>query len=430
MKSNKYQAIKFLLFRYLVSSWIAKKTRAQASLGVALPILGVGIGVCAFTVVLSVMGGFVEGLKARLLGLESHIEIVVKEGFGRVPADLELLKKIPTYSSQIKAVSPFQKGDAILQSNSRVVTVTLMGIDAVLAKQSTDFEKFLENDKDLTVLNNPQPILGMVPFTEFPALIVGRDILGLLNVDIGDRITVMSTIPEEGPFGLAPKQFPVVVADSMNTGSPTHDAKLALGSLALVSSFFDSEKQWAGIQVKLKDAFDADAVAQELNVKLARHQLRAKPWTESNKALLRALKLERWGMSIVLMMVILVGCFSITITLVLAVKRKGREMAILRAMGLNRNDLGLLYLLKGFSVGVIGVAAGLSLGFAILQIIQRVRIPMLTSAYSGRPLPVLVDWSSIAFVSVGSIVLTVLAALWPAVEVMRIDVVETLSDRN
>jgi lipoprotein-releasing system permease protein len=134
-------------------------------------------------------------------------------------------------------------------------------------------------------------------------------------------------------------------------------------------------------------------------------------------------------MSFVLYMVILVGCFSITITLVLAVRRKAREMAILRAVGLRRLDLGLLYLLKGGSIGVLGVVLGLSVGLAALQLISHIRLPVLQDAYSGRGLPVLISWQDLAIVSLGSVLLSVAASLWPAVEVMRIDPVETLSDR-
>ncbi|NBW82158.1 ABC transporter permease [bacterium] len=134
-------------------------------------------------------------------------------------------------------------------------------------------------------------------------------------------------------------------------------------------------------------------------------------------------------MSFVLYMVILVGCFSITITLVLAVRRKAREMAILRAIGLRRRDLGLLYLFKGGSIGVIGVALGLSLGLFALQFISKIPLPILQEAYSGRGLPVLVSWQDLVVVSLGSVLLSIVASVWPALEVMKIDPVETLSDR-
>lgn len=424
------KAIGFLLLRYLISSWMTRRTRASAAVGVFLPILGVGVGVCCFTVILSVMGGFVESLKSRLLGLESHIEIVVNEGFGHVQAQQSTLTFIRGLSPEIIDVSPFQKGDAIIQSQNRPATVTLLGVEPSSAKKTTSYDKFLQFEHNLEVLNSDQVALAMVPEAKFPPIILGRELANMMGVDVGDRVTLLSLTPEEGPGGLAPRQFPMVIADVLSTGSPVHDNKLAIVGLKHAQLFYDRDGEWAGLQVKVKNPIDVDKIIPDMNVKLKELGLRAKPWTEANKALLRALKLERLGMSFVLYMVILVGCFSITITLVLAVKRKSREMAILRAQGFQRNSLGILYLTQGLLIGILGVAWGLCLGLLLLLVVQHAPLPLLTSAFNGKPLPVLINWIDILYVCVGSILLAGIAAVWPALEVMRIDVVQTLSDRN
>ncbi|MBX9704577.1 MAG: FtsX-like permease family protein, partial [Silvanigrellaceae bacterium] len=154
------------------------------------------------------------------------------------------------------------------------------------------------------------------------------------------------------------------------------------------------------------------------------------PWTESNKPLLKALKIEHLGMTFVLGMTLLVGCFSITISLLLALRRKAREMAILRSTGLRKKDLGILFILKGFMIGVIGVTLGLSSGLGVLYLVSHVQIPFLTTAYHKETLPVLIQYSQIISVCVGSLILAMLAAVWPAIEVMRLDVVKTLSERK
>jgi lipoprotein-releasing system permease protein len=263
---------------------------------------------------------------------------------------------------------------------------------------------------------------------------LGAELLNTLGLGIGDRVTLVSTIPEEGPFGMAPKQFPVIVGDSLSTGAPIYDAKAVVSSLALAEEFFNLEDEWSGVQLRLKEPLDAEEIALKINEKLfelnskEKIQLKAKPWTESNKALLRALKLERWGMSFVLAMVILVACFSITITLVLSVRRKRREMAVLRALGMRKKDLGVLFLLEGFCIGSIGIAFGVGLGLALLTALQSDKFPLLAKAYAGKGIPVIVDWYAIGTVVVGSLILSIVAALWPALEVMRIDVVDTLKD--
>jgi len=433
-------AIFFLLKRYLLSSWMARRRRLQSTFGVALPIVGIAVGVCAFTVVLSVMGGFVHGLKKRLLGVEPHIEIVVKDGFGRVPASAALLEKIPTFSREIIAVAPFMKSDVILQSSRKPITAVLWGVDPDRADAVMQFSGYMSSaQSQLSELSkdsfsdsddNELGKANQARLGKFPTLFAGDKLLEVLDAEVGDRLTLISTQPDEGLGGFAPTQQPAVVGGSFQTGSLTHDSKVVLARLELVQKFMNAEGEWSGVQVALKEPLDAEQIAAEMNKQLASEGLRAKPWTESNKALLKALRLERWGMSFVLYMIILVGCFSITITLVLAVRRKAREMAILRSLGLRRADLGLLYLCKGGSIGTIGVLLGLLCGLFLLQLISHVPLSILQDAYPGRGLPVLVSWKELLGVSLGSVVLSIVAAVWPAIEVMRIDPVETLSDRG
>lgn len=436
-------AVLFLLKRYLMSSWTSKKRRGQSPVGLALPIVGIAVGVCAFTVILSVMGGFVDGLKKRLLRVEPHIEVIVASGFGRIQADAELLQKIANSSPRIIGVSPFLKTDVILQSKRKPTTAVMIGVAPESAENVMQFSQyFSDTDSSFFQLSQEIAPFDADDFSEsapddpevlkrgtFPAIFAGKKMLDNLSIDSGDRVTLISTQPDEGIGGFAPFQQPAVVAGSFHTGSLTHDSKVVFANLELVQNFLDARGEWSGVQIALDDAMDADRAALEMNTVLTGLGLRAKPWTESNKALMKALKLERWGMSFVLYMVILVGCFSITITLVLAVRRKSREMAILRSIGLRRRDLGLLYLCKGGSVGVVGVLIGLTLGLLLLQFVSTVPLSMFESAYAGNGLPVLISWSDLLTVAFASVILSIVAAVWPAVEVMRIDPVETLSDK-
>ena len=429
-KSLKLSALGFLLRRYLLSSFLTKRTRSQAATGVLLPVVGVAIGVAAFTIVLSVMTGFVANLKNKLLGLESHIEVVQKDAFGYVEPNSNLLttlRNLKGSPTPLIGISPFHKGDVIFQGKGRATTAILWGVDPVGAEQSSNLSRYLAIEKSLKVLSKDA---DSIEGGAFAPVIIGRELANMMNLNIGDRATLVSTTPEDGPGGMAPKQFPVVVADLLATGSPTHDAKLIVGSLTTTDAFYDLEGSWSGLQVKLQEPLLAEETAQFLNTELAKFDLAAKPWTEANKTLLKALRLERWGMTFVLYMVILVGCFSITITLVLAVKRKSREMAILRSFGFERKDLGLLFLLHGLLIGCIGVALGLGVSFGLLWALKSSKFEFLNAAYAAKNVAVVIDWQAVSIVSFGSLLLAMLAAVWPAFEVMKIDVVESLADRG
>jgi lipoprotein-releasing system permease protein len=448
--SLRSRMVAFLLYRFFVSSWLRRRTRSQAAIGVVLPIIGVGVGVASFTIVLSIMGGFVANLKQRLLGIESHVDIVRSGSFGHLPHDASLVKRIRGVPG-VLGVSPFQIGDSILQSASRPVTVTILGVDPLHGEVFKRFESTFARGTALGDLGELQSVAarsgGMVGSrpgertgtngalrgedgAQFPGVVLGEGLARALGVSAGDRVTFVSTLPEEGAFGLAPKQWPAVVMDTFETGSSRYDGKVVLVHIDFANRFFNvTDGAWAGLQVLVEQPEEVDTVSRSLDALVGSMGFRAKPWTESNAALLRALRLERWGMSFVLYMVILVGCFTISITLVLSVRRKAREMAILRAIGFARRELGQVYILQGLLIGAVGVVLGLVVGLAALHLLSTADVPWLTGAYNGKPFPVLVDWTDCGRVVVGSLVLAAIASFWPAWEVMRIDVVETLSDR-
>jgi len=428
--SKKSKAIRFLLYRYLVTPWASRSKRNASSIGVLLPVLGVAIGVFAFTVVLSVMGGFTTDIKSHLLNLQAHIEIISNEKGKMFPESNEFLEKIKSYSNEILSASPYQSGDIILQAGNKALLARLEGIDPTRAEGTLNIQKFLSNGIDLSVLKRKIPAENIANSSLFPTVIIGRDLMMNLGLNIGDSLTLVSTVPDDGPGGIAPTQFPVVIAGTINSGSFAYNQKVVLTSLKIANQFFQTEKKWLGLQLKLKNPLDAESFSKKLNLIIQPEGLRAKPWTESNSALLKTLTLERWGMSFVMMMIILVGCFSISISLLLSIRRKSSEMAILRSMGFEQLDLSKLFLWQGFIIGLSGVIIGLILGSICLYFIHNYQIPFITSSYSSKPLPILINKFDLIFISLGSVLLAMLAAVWPAIEVKNLDIIEILSVRN
>ncbi|KAB8037109.1 FtsX-like permease family protein [Silvanigrella paludirubra] len=428
--SKKSKAIRFLLYRYLVTPWASRSKRNASSIGVLLPVLGVAIGVFAFTVVLSVMGGFTTDIKSHLLNLQAHIEIISKEKGKQIPESSELMDKIKSFSDEILSVSPYQSGDIILQAGNKGVLARLEGIEPELAENTLNIQKFLSNEISLNVLKKKIPADNIINSDLFPTVIIGQDLMLNLGLNIGDSLTLVSTIPDDGPGGIAPTQFPVVIAGTINSGSFAYNQKVVLSSLKIANQFFQTENNWLGLQLKLKNPLEVEAFSKKLDKLINPLGFRAKPWTESNSALLKTLTLERWGMSFVMMMIILVGCFSISISLLLSIRRKSSEMAILRSMGFEQLDLSKLFLWQGFLIGLTGVIIGFILGGICLYFIHNYQIPFITSSYSSKPLPILINKFDLIFISFGSVFLAMLAAVWPAIEVKNLDIIEILSVRN
>ena len=428
---------RFLLRRYLIVPLKPGASRLGATVnsGLLIPMLGVAAGVFSFVVVLSIMSGFVDGLRGRLLALEPHLEIVgLSHGQESLfQSQIKIIEEIEEYNKhahKLKGVIPVIKGEAVVRSAARASTGLLFGIDPERAQKYLNWKKFV-GEGSLLLLKHRGTREGQVPPETFGRAIIGSELAReLLRVDVGERVTLLSPIPEEGPGGLAPTQLPVVIADTISSQHGIVDSKWIVVSLETAQQFLSAPNQWSALYIQMENPLEADAVAAELTPLVERYSLKIRPWTENNKALLRALRLERWGMGFVTFVIILVGCFSITITLVLSVKRKAREMALLRSLGLTRHHLSALFLAQGACVGAIGVGLGLAGAFATLHVLKRVPIPLAAFSYGNKPLPVLMNVTDIILVSLGSLLLASIAAVWPAWEVGRINVVETLGERQ
>ena len=135
-------------------------------------------------------------------------------------------------------------------------------------------------------------------------------------------------------------------------------------------------------------------------------------------------------MSFVTLMIIFVGCFSITISLLISLRRKTRELAILQSLGLTKKDLSLIYLGQGFFIGLTGIILGLVVSSIILYLVSHYSIPYITTSYSNEPLPVILSYTDITVISLGSLILSVVAAILPALEVKNLDITEILSLRS
>ncbi len=403
-----------------------KKYRHGSAVSILIPVLGVAVGVFAFVVVISVMSGFVQNIKLSMLRFEPHIVVSSKIHGEQIPHNPTIESQLKQINSNIISVSPFQKTDVILQAGNKVVIANLQGVDLNQNQQNAKIEKYLNSGTNLTILNQEMPSQNIENSSLFPSVILGIDLMDQLDLRVGDTVTLVSPLFDADPSGLSPTQLPVVVAASLSSGQISFDKKIVLSSIKTANLFLQNSNTILGYNLTMKDPMQAEKIAKIIHLE----NLKATPWTENNRSLLKALELEHYGMIFVLTMIILVGCFSITISLLLSIRRKSKEMAILRSLGFKQFDLAKLYLWQGFIIGFIGVIIGLVVGFITLYFIHHYRIPFITSSYSSEPLPILVSFQDISIVIFGSLILSMIAAVWPAYEVKNLDVVEILSIRN
>jgi lipoprotein-releasing system permease protein len=333
---------KFIGSRYLLVGRTASTTRLIS----AIAILAIALGVSVLLTIASIMNGFEEELRSRILGLSSHVQI---DASGLTLEEAEILRLNIKRLASVESVAPYIEEDLILQSGSVTQLVRARGVDAKMEMQVTDLEQNLVSTQPLT--NRSYRVF------------LGKEIASTLGVSLGSRVTAVAPRPLVTPVGLMPRMKNLVVTGVFEFGVPEHDSELVLLSLGDAQRLFRKGETIDGLRVRLHHASETKLFVSELS-KLG--EFRVTEWTETNSLFFRALQIEKLAMSFILAAAMLLASFNVIAILFVAVRKRRKDIAILRAIGMSRARIMQIFLFQGACVGVIGVISGLVLG-AILS---------------------------------------------------------------
>jgi len=260
-----------------------------------------------------------------------------------------------------------------------------------------------------------------------PGIVVGQELARTLRLFVGDDVDVVSPLGDLGPAGPIPKSRPFRVAGIFYSGMYEYDMKYAYVLLDTAQRFLSFEDGGvSGIEVKVSEVESAPAVARAIRDALDRDDVVVRDWQELNRNLFGALALERIAMFVALGIAIVVAGFCVFGTLTLMVQEKGREVAILTAMGADRGRIVALFLMEGLLIGLFGAAAGLGLGYVVCFWAANFGVGMNPEVYYIDRLPVHLDGLEFALVGIASVLVCVLATVFPAVAASRLRPVEAL----
>ncbi len=459
----------------------AKKSNFLTVIGV-LSVLAVALSSCALTTTLSVMGGFRNDLKQKILGNNAHVVVDVEHGtFG----DWRSVVHTARTTHGVRGAAPYVSGEVMVTSASNLAGAVLRGIDPSRASNVIDLEhnlvrgrlEYLEHperlldlppdealgpypmdiptlhldddeqagpapdnpsildplpddptsDQLVELLGSPTPIDA--PREVLPGIIVGQELARSLRLYVGDEVNVVSPLGDLGPAGPMPKSRPFRVAGIFYSGMYEYDMKYTYVVLQTAQRFLNVGNEISGVEVKVADVEHAPDVAASLRHTLAdagRDELRVQDWQEVNSTLFGALELERLAMFIFLGIAILVAGFCVFGTLTLMVQEKSGETGILKAMGARGRDVVSLFLLEGFLIGILGAALGLGLGYVACFAAEHFGIRMNPEVYYIDKLPVHIDASEFGLVGLASVVVCVVATIFPAVLASEVRPVDAL----
>ncbi len=386
----------------------SRRRHAFVSLITVISILGVALGVAALITVISVMTGFSEYMKDRILGTTSHILVQSAEGISEYES---VIGKIGE-NDQVVALSPYVMGQSLLKINGEVTGVVVRGIDPVREGQVNDLARNM--------------VRGSLDDLSVNGIVVGIEMVRIHGVRVGDQVTLVSPSEISSPFGMIPLMERFTVEGVFETGMYEYDTGLVLVSLEAGQAFFDMGSDVTGVAVKVKDIYSTEQTVKQIQSVLG-YAYWVRDWREMNKNLFSALKLEKITMFVILILIIVVAAFNIVGTLILVVMEKGREIAILKAMGATRNSIGKIFMLEGLVIGVGGTFLGLVLGLCLSWILARYQfVELPSSVYYVTTLPVKVVPLDVAAICLAAIGVTFAAIIYPARKAATLNPVEIL----
>ena len=408
-------------YELLVGLRYTRARRRNRFIGInsLVSMIGIAVGVWALIVVLSVMNGFQKEVRERILGVASHVQI---SGANSRLDDWQSIAGLAAQHPRVRATAPFVQAQAMLSAGQAVRGAIIRGILPDQEDRVADLGRHMRAGS-----------LEALRPGEF-GIVLGVDLARALGVLPGDKVAVIAPQGLVTPAGVIPRLKQFTVAGVFEAGITDADAGLALVHLRDAQTLYQLGEGVTGVRLKLDDLFAARTVARELLAKLPQDAY-ASDWTRSHANFFRAVEIEKRMMFIILALIILVAAINIISTLVVAVKDKQADIAILRTMGAKSASVMQIFIVQGMVIGVVGTLIGVVLG-VITALNIDVIVPAIESAFQIKflskdvylipDLPSDLQFDDVAAVASMALALSFLATLYPSWSAARVNPAEAL----
>ena len=417
----------FIGLRYLR----AKRRQRTISLNTFVSVAGITLGVAALIGTLGIMTGFKEDLQSKILGTTAHI--IINDRSKDSMADYNTVTAKVEGVPHILAATPFIYKQVLLTSQSAVQGIVLRGIDPQreikvneLGKNivSGQLEHLLTPEKAAKPVDQPKEARSedgeVTPSPKIaPGIILGKELAMRLGTFVGDTINVVSPVGQISAVAIVPKIRTFTVVAIFGSGMYEYDSSLAYIAMGEAQKFFNMADTVTGIEVKVDDIFQANAIARDIEHALG-FPYWARDWMALNRNLFSALKLEKTMMFLLLVLITIVASFNIVSTLTMIVNEKQREIAILKAMGATKHAIMRIFMLNGLVIGGTGTFIGIPLGYGFLWLIQNYWT-FDPSIYYIAKIPVHVQALDVILVSTSALLISFAATIYPSLQAAKMD---------
>lgn len=410
----------FGAFERMVAARYLRSRRKEGFVSViaGFSFIGIALGVATLIIVMAVMNGFRQDLFSRILGVNGHIDVTaLSRSITDYDAKVAEVKKIPGVTS----VSPLIIGQVMATARGYNSGALVRGVPG------------------LDIFNKPwisDHIVGgsLSPVIDNKAIAIGTRMAAHFGVEVGDELTLISPNGNVTAFGTVPRTATYTVGAIFNVGMSEFDSSVIFMPLPMAQVYFKQADGVTNLEIHVDNPDNARLIAERVKEVMGQGH-RVLSWEQTNEVFFTALQVERNVMFMILTIIIIVAAFNIISGLIMLVKDKGADIAILRTMGASRGMIMRIFFMTGASVGVIGTFLGFGLGLLVCENIDSIRrgIEKLLGTELFSPeiyyltqMPAQMEWDETLAVLAMSIGLSFLATLYPSWRAAKTDPVEAL----
>jgi lipoprotein-releasing system permease protein len=413
----------FVARRYLKS----KRNTEFLSLSSLLSMGGIGLGVAAIIIVLSVMSGFEKQLREKLVTSDLHVLITPEHSFpgfesGWVPkAGMNALPALAAISSspEVDLMSYQLSTEVVIRNGNKVSGILIKGVES---------EKFSRVKKSLVEEALPQMLVDREGpnAIRYPGIFVGKELAYEMGLIPGDFVTVISPSQMDGPFNNIPRLKRFVVEGIYHFGVPEQESHVAYTAISNVESFLRKKGVVSEIEIALQDSSRSTPFIGRFRSELT--DLKARDWNDLNANLFASMRLERLAMFLILLFTVIISSLNIVSTLTLLVQEKIKEISILKTMGATPKSIRAIFVWKGILIGGSGVFFGTVGALVICIMLKKYQFISLPEVYYDRTLPVTFDPVYLIGVPVISFLIVCIASYFPARGAARLTPLEGIRE--
>ncbi|MEN9945959.1 MAG: hypothetical protein RLZZ293_345 [Pseudomonadota bacterium] len=397
----------------------AKQKNSFVSFISLVSIIGIALGVAALITVLSVMNGFQREIRNKIIGVSAHMQITSATN---VISNWQQLGQLVLKNSNVLAYAPYIDGQGLISYDGSVGGALIRGVQANYESQVDQITHTIIKGS-FSSLNN----------SNFNA-VIGKDMARQLGVDLGDKITIITPDGQITPAGMVPRLKQFTISGIFDSHMYEYDSSLIFIGLNQAQILFQTPQSVTGLRLKVNNVMQTQEIKQQLYATLP-NEFIIQDWIDQHANYFAAVAMEKKMMFVILTLIVAVAAFNLVSTLVMTVNDKKSDIAILQTMGASPTSIMKIFMLQGGISGIIGTVSGTILGvilsFSIGDIVHGIEVLTHTKLISGAVylidyLPSQVEFSDVFTIFSVSILLSIIATIYPSLAAAKINPAEAL----